>query len=158
MIANQQLSTVIIRLDHRQAQVPRIVVAQENMDARSPSLGAQRPPPSYEDSQMITAIRQKTLRRRASALSTISCIEIADSGSTHVRQTSNTDVPLSQLTAVSDGDSKELITAPDTRDSVIKSQQPEEISDRIEVKAQDLSAPPTLGRARSRRWLKAHCT
>lgn len=157
VIANQHLSTVVLRLDHRQA--PRIVIAQAESDVRRPTLSTQRPPPSYEDSQMIAAVREKSLRRRASALSAISSADIVDSGSHHACQTSSMVAPPSRLVADGEGcgDSTELIAGPNVDDMIITSLQSDETSHRFSADQQISPVPPTLGRARSRRWLEAHC-
>jgi len=158
VIANQHLSTVVLRLDHRQA--PRIVIAQAEHDARRPTMSAQRPPPSYEDSQMIAAVREKSLRRRASALSAISSsADVVDGGSSHSCQASGMVVSPSRLVADDEvfGDSSELIASPDVKGMIITSLEIGETSHRFSAEKQRSPVPPTLGRARSRRWLEAHC-
>lgn len=156
MIANQHLSTVVLRLDHRQA--PRIIVAQAEPDVRRPTMSVQRPPPSYEDSQMIAAVREKSLRRRASALSAISSsADVVDSGLSHASQTSG--MVVSPLRLVADGevrgDSKEVIADPDVKGISL---QADETNHRFSAEKQRSPVPLTLGRVRSRRWLAAHCS
>lgn len=155
-IANQQLNTTVIMLDHRQS--PRIIVVQDNSNYAC-SFGSERkPPPGYEESQLITAVRQRNLRRRVSALGLGSASVVMGDSEHALHESPNVNILPAELAGdmlegraenMLDIDFDEYPVTPSLLDGV---------SDCSQHVGWSISTPPELGRARSRRWLEAHCS
>jgi hypothetical protein len=64
-IANQNLVMAVLHLRYKR---PRIVVEHMQATLASTTGLERKPPPEYEEFQMIAAIRQRNLRKRAKAL------------------------------------------------------------------------------------------
>jgi hypothetical protein len=152
-IANQQLNTTVIILDHRQS--PRIGdISTFSVSSRT----ERRPPPGYEESQMIAAVRQRNIRKRASALGVNGPVEAVVGGEPQLHHSLSTqslpvEMPgdlISEDTEFSlDVDFDKLSITSSLLDGMYNHGQPID---------QNSPTPPALGRARSRRWLESHCS
>lgn len=155
-IANQQLNTTVIMLYHRQS--PRIIVAQSSA-VQTSGFGLERkPPPGYEESQLIAAARQKNLRKRASALG----IDDALTGLVNTQFSLPSSPSTHSLPAELAGDNIPEHRADNLLDidfdkSSITSSLLDGMFDQSQYAERSVSTPPGPGRARSRRWLEAHC-
>jgi hypothetical protein len=152
-IANQQLNTTVIILDHRQS--PRI---SDTSIFSGSSLTERRPPPGYEESQMIAAVRQRNIRKRASALGVNTQVAGVVDGESQLHHSSSTQSlpvemqgdPIMEDTGFAlDVDFDKLSITSSLLDGMYNHGQPVHQSSPI---------PPALGRARSRRWLESHCS
>lgn len=156
-IANQQLNTTVIMLDHRQS--PRIIVAQDNANYAS-SFGLERkPPPGYEESQLIAAVRQRNLRKRASARAVCNALTDMDNSESLLYSSPS----MRNLRAELPGDDVRERGAKNLSDrdfdtSSITSSTLDETFGHSQHTEHNILSPPVLGRARSRRWLEAHCS
>jgi hypothetical protein len=155
-IANQNLIMAVMHLHH---QSPRIVVAQDDATLK-PDAGLERkPPPGYEESQMIAAMRQRNLRKRASALGVDAAgVAMGNDGNYLHRSPSTQSFP-----AEFDGDRcrgrKESVLDMDSdRLSITSTLVDDDMSERSAHAQQGVSKTSGLGRARSRRWMEAHCS
>jgi len=167
-IANQQLNTTVILLSQRQN--PRIVIAaavqaQDNTTAVS-NFGLERKqPPGYEESQMIAAIRQRNLRKRASAASALGVAAAAaapnpamyNNPQLHASpSTQSLPVELAADTIIADR--AEHVLDIDFDKLSITSSLLDGLCDGSQHFRRESSSATTssLGRARSRRWMEAH--
>jgi hypothetical protein len=152
-IANQQLNTTVIILDHRQS--PRI---NDCSMFSGPSMTERRPPPGYEESQMIAAVRQRNIRKRASALGVNTQAAGVVDGEPQLHHSSSTqslpvempgDPIMEDAECSLDVDFDKLSITSSLLDGMYNHGQPI---------GQNSLRPPALGRARSRRWLESHCS
>ena len=155
-IANQQLNTTVIMLDHRQS--PRIIVVQDNSN-HACSFGLERkPPPGYEESQLIAAVRQRNLRKRASALG-VGSASVAMSDCEHaLHESLSENILPAELAGDMLGGRAENVLDIDFDNSSITPSPLGGMFDCTQHVGRSISTPPGLGRARSRRWLEAHCS
>lgn len=140
-IVSQHLNTAIVMLDFRQPP-PRVIITQEGIDLSNGSAMGRRPPPSYDDSQMVASVRQKTLRKRASALSATNSTGAWDIGPQQLHRSSST---LRDL----------YVAAADSVDETTEAEIGIEFG--CPSRPEDLTPSSSLGKARSRRWLESHC-
>jgi hypothetical protein len=155
-IANQQLNTTVIMLDHRQS--PRIIVAQDNSNYAC-SFGPERkPPPGYEESHLIAAVRQRNLRKRVSALGLDSAsVAMSDSEHALFESPSANILPAELAGDMLEGRAENVLDI-DFDKLSITSSLVGGMFDCSQHVGRSISTPPGLGRARSRRWLEAHCS
>lgn len=155
-IANQQLNTTVIMLDHRQS--PRIIVVQDNPNYAC-SFGQERkPPPGYEESQLIAAVRQRNLRRRVSALGLGNASAVTGDSGHALNENPNSNILPAELAGdMLEGRAENVLDIDFDGYSVTPSLL-DGVSDRSQHVGWSTSTPPELGRARSRRWLEAHCS
>ena len=159
-IANQNLIMAVMHLHH---QSPRIIVVQDDATLK-PDAGLERkPPPGYEESQMIAAMRQRNLRKRASAASALGVAAAAPApamGNNNQLHTSSSTqslpVELAGDTVV--GSRAENVLGIDFDKLTITSSLLGGLCDGSQYVRRDSSSTTTsgLGRARSRRWMEAH--
>jgi hypothetical protein len=143
-IANQQLIMAVMMLHLNQS--PRIIVAQDNATLTP---------------QMIASIRQRNLRKRASALGVDAVGVAMDSISKehHLHQSPSTLSLPAELAGDRPGGRKDSVFEMDSdRLSTTSTLVDDGLSDRSPHAQQGVSTTSGLGRARSRRWMEAHCS
>jgi hypothetical protein len=157
-IANQQLIMTVMMLHLRHS--PRIVVAEDNATLTSTLSLERKPPPGYEESQMIAAMRQRNLRKRASALGvqTPPPVATVESHENSLHHSPSTHSLPAELAGDGFGGRAESVLDMDSdRLSITSTLIDDGLSERSAHDQQGGSTSLGLGRARSRRWMEAHC-
>jgi hypothetical protein len=158
-IANQQLIMAVMMLHLNQS--PRIIVAQDNATLTSNPGLERKSPPGYEESQMIASIRQRNLRKRASALGVDAVgVAMGSISKEHHRHQSPSTLSLpAELAGDRPGGRKDSVLDMDSdRLSITSTLVDDGLSDHSPHVQQGVSTTSGLGRARSRRWMEAHCS
>ena len=151
-IANQNLIMAVMHLHH---QSPRIVVEQDDATLTPSASLERKPPPGYEESQMIAAMRQRNLRKRASALRVDAAGVAMGNDGHYLHQSPST---LSLPAEVAGGRKESVLDMDSDGISITSTLVDDGMSERSVHVQQGVSTTSSLGRARSRRWLEAHCS
>ena len=135
---------------HLHHQSPRIIVVQDDATLK-PDAGLERkPPPGYEESQMIAAMRQRNLRKRASALGVDAAgVAMGNDGNYLHRSPSTQSFPAEVSGDRSRGRKESVLDMDSDRLSITSTLVDDGMSERSAHVQQGVSTTSGLGRARS---------